>query len=43
MTDFGPMVRVSAAKYIHPTAQIYGDVAIGAGSSVWINVAMRAE
>lgn len=43
MTDFGPMVRVSAAAYIHPTAQIYGDVAIGAGSSVWINVAMRAE
>ena len=43
MTDFGPMVRVSAAKYIHPTAQIYGDVAIGVGSSVWINVAMRAE
>jgi len=43
MNDFGPMVRVSAAKYIHPTAQIYGGVAIGAGSSVWINVAMRAE
>ena len=43
MTEFGPMVRVNAAAYIHPSAQIYGDVAIGKGSSVWINVAMRAE
>jgi len=40
---FGPLVQVAGAAYIHPTAQIYGDVAIGAGSSVWINVAMRAE
>jgi carbonic anhydrase/acetyltransferase-like protein (isoleucine patch superfamily) len=43
MTEFGPMVRVDAAAYIHPSAQIYGDVEIGEGSSVWINVAMRAE
>lgn len=43
MSDFGPLVRVDDAAYIHPTAQIYGDVKIGRGSSVWINVAMRAE
>jgi carbonic anhydrase/acetyltransferase-like protein (isoleucine patch superfamily) len=43
MITFGPGVQVDAAAYIHETAQIYGDVAIGAGSSVWINVAMRAE
>ncbi len=43
MTQYGPLVDVSAAAFIHPTAHIYGDVAVGEGSSVWINVAMRAE
>lgn len=43
MTEFGPMVRVNLAAYIHPSAQIFGDVEMGEGSSVWINVAMRAE
>lgn len=43
MQDFGSNVDVTSAAYIHPTAQIYGDVTIGLGSSVWINVAMRAE
>ncbi len=43
MTEYGALVQVDAAAYIHPTAQIYGDVTIGTGSSVWINVAMRAE
>ena len=43
MPDFGPLVRLDAAAFVHPTAQIYGDVRIGRGSSVWINVAMRAE
>lgn len=43
MQDFGTGVDVASAAYIHPTAQIYGNVSIGAASSVWINVAMRAE
>ena len=43
MTGFGPMVKVNAAAYIHHSAQIYGNVEIREGSSVWINVAMRAE
>jgi len=43
MSQFGSGVDVSKAAFIHPTAQIYGDVTIGEGSSVWINVAMRAE
>ena len=43
MTEFGPMVRVNSAAYIHPSAHMDGDVEIGEGSSVWINVAMRAE
>lgn len=43
MTGFGPMVKVNSAAYIHPSAQIYGAVEISEGSSVWINVAMRAE
>jgi len=29
--------------FVAPTAAIYGDVAIGAGSSVWPNVVVRAE
>ncbi len=43
MSDFGPGVDVARAAYIHATAQIYGNVTLGEGSSVWINVAMRAE
>ena len=29
--------------WIHPTAQLYGKISIGEGSSVWPNVVMRAE
>ncbi|MDC0115935.1 gamma carbonic anhydrase family protein [Octadecabacter sp.] len=31
------------AAFIHPSAHIYGHVTLGAGSSVWINAAVRAE
>ena len=31
------------AGFIHPSAHIYGKVSLGAGSSVWINAAIRAE
>ncbi len=43
MSKYGPLVRAESATFIHPTAQIYGDVTFGSGSSVWIYAAMRAE
>lgn len=38
-----PGVVVDAAAFVHPSAQIYGDVRIAAHASVWPNVVMRAE
>ena len=44
MTDrFGPDVQIDPAAWVHPSAQIYGKVAIAADASVWPNVVMRAE
>ena len=40
---FGPYVHIDPAAWIHPTAQIYGDVQIAAEASVWPNVVIRAE
>jgi carbonic anhydrase/acetyltransferase-like protein (isoleucine patch superfamily) len=34
---------IDAAAWIAPSAQIFGRVAIGAGSSVWHNAVLRAE
>ncbi|MGB7406732.1 MAG: gamma carbonic anhydrase family protein [Pacificimonas sp.] len=31
------------AAYVDPSAQLYGDVTLGEGSSVWMNVVMRSE
>lgn len=39
----GPDVVLNNPAYIHETAWIYGKVRLEEGSSVWINVAMRAE
>lgn len=38
-----PGVHVHDEALIHPSAQIYGDVRIARGTSVWPNVVMRAE
>jgi len=43
MSDIGRDPRFPEAAFIHSTAEIYGDVGIGEGSSVWPNVVMRAE
>jgi len=43
MPVHGPDVVLNQPAYIHETAQIYGKVRLEKGSSVWINVAMRAE
>jgi carbonic anhydrase/acetyltransferase-like protein (isoleucine patch superfamily) len=37
------MQAIDASVWIAPTAQIFGRVAIGAGSSVWHNAVLRAE
>jgi len=38
-----PGVRVDDDAYVHASAQLYGDVRIAAGASIWPNVVMRAE
>lgn len=38
-----PGVNVDRDALIHPSAQIYGDVRIARGASIWPNVVMRAE
>jgi len=43
MQDFGPDVTLNEVGFVHPSAQIYGKVQIGEGSSVWPNVVMRSE
>jgi carbonic anhydrase/acetyltransferase-like protein (isoleucine patch superfamily) len=40
---FGPDVTVDPEAFVHPTAQIYGKVAVAAGASIWPNVVVRAE
>lgn len=43
MSHIGPHVTLDDPAFIHETAQIYGKVYLGPGSSVWPNVVMRAE
>lgn len=38
-----PGVVIDSEALIHPSAQIYGDVRIASGASVWPNAVMRAE
>jgi carbonic anhydrase/acetyltransferase-like protein (isoleucine patch superfamily) len=35
--------NIDPSVFVHPTAQLYGRVSIGAESSVWPNVVVRAE
>lgn len=39
----GPDVIVDAAAFVHPTAQLYGQVQVAAEVSIWPNVVVRAE
>ncbi len=43
MSRFGPQVQLEDPAYVHPSAQVYGRVTMGPGSSLWINSAIRAE
>jgi carbonic anhydrase/acetyltransferase-like protein (isoleucine patch superfamily) len=38
-----PGVEIDPAAFVHPSAQIYGDVAVAADASIWPNVVIRAE
>ena len=38
-----PLLDLDAAAWIHPTAQIYGKVAMHEGSSIWCNAVIRSE
>ncbi len=37
------LLDLDAAAWIHPTAQIYGKVAMREGSSIWCNAVVRSE
>lgn len=39
----GPDVVVDAAAFVHPSAQLYGQVEVSAKVSIWPNVVVRAE
>lgn len=41
--SFGRDVKLYNPAFIHPSAQIYGDVTIREGASIWPYVVMRAE
>ncbi len=39
----GALLDTGAAAYIDPSAQLYGRVTLGEGSSIWCNAVMRSE
>jgi carbonic anhydrase/acetyltransferase-like protein (isoleucine patch superfamily) len=39
----GPLVAIDDGAFVHPSAQIYGQVSLAAGVSVWPNAVIRAE
>ena len=39
----GPDLAIHASVWVAPSAQLFGKIAIGEGSSVWHNVVARAE
>ncbi len=42
-TDYGPLVTLDNPAFIHPSAQIYGQVTFHEGSSLWANAVVRCE
>lgn len=38
-----PDLDLDAAAFVHPSAQIYGRVKMGEGSSIWCNAVIRSE
>lgn len=43
MSHSSSLVTIEESSWIHPSAQLYGAIEVGAGSSVWPNAVMRAE
>ncbi len=41
--DYTRMQRIDDSVYVSPSAQLYGKISIGDGSSVWHNAVARAE
>lgn len=39
----GPDVQLDKLAYLAPTVQLFGEITVGEGSSIWPNVVMRAE
>lgn len=37
------MIDISKAAFVHPSALLYGEVALGTGVSIWPNAVVRAE
>ena len=43
MAIFGDDVVVDATAFVHPSAQLYGKVHVGAQASIWPHVVIRSE
>jgi carbonic anhydrase/acetyltransferase-like protein (isoleucine patch superfamily) len=43
MNHYGDRVRLNGTAFIHPTVELYGDISIGEGSSLWPHVVARCE
>jgi len=43
LRDFGPLVALTDAAYIDPSASIHGRVTAAEGASIWPHVSIRAE
>lgn len=43
MPQSGPDIRLNDPAYIHPTAQLYGKLTVGKGTSFWPYTVVRAE
>jgi carbonic anhydrase/acetyltransferase-like protein (isoleucine patch superfamily) len=41
--EYTQMQSIHESVYVSPSAQLYGKISIGAGSSVWHNVVARSE
>lgn len=40
---FGPLIHLDPDAWVHPSAQIYGQVSLGPRASVWPNAVIRSE
>ena len=43
MQSFGPDITLGKDVFVHPSAQMYGQVTLAEGVSLWPNAVIRAE